>query len=308
MRILVTGAGGLIGSALVPSLATGGHSVVRLVRSGRTRGAQVRWDPMEGTIDQAPLEGLEAVIHLAGEGIASGRWTPQVKARIRESRVRGTRLLAETLARLNRPPRVLLCASAIGYYGDRGDEVLGEESPAGQGFLAEVCRAWEAAAQAAEKNEIRVACLRFGVVLSPAGGALSRMLPPFRMGLGGRLGSGRQFMSWIAIDDVVGAILHALENESIRGPVNVVAPNPERNGDLTRVLGRAVGRPTPFPVPGAVLRLLLGEMADALLLASARVRPERLLATDFVFRTPRLPEALAHLLGSLGFSYTSSFR
>ncbi|OGP86627.1 MAG: TIGR01777 family protein [Deltaproteobacteria bacterium RBG_13_65_10] len=297
MRILVTGAGGLVGSALVPCLRTHGHGVTRLVRSRRPRGDEVRWDPIGGTIDPASLEGFDAVIHLAGESIASGRWTPEVKARIRDSRVRGTRLLCETLARLDRPPHVLLSASAIGYYGDRGDEVLREESTAGSGFLSEVCRAWEAATEAAARKGIRVAHLRFGVVLSPAGGALAKMLPPFRLGAGGRLGNGRQFMSWITINDAINAIVHVLKTDALIGPVNVVAPAPERNADFTRALGRALGRPTPLPVPALALRLLLGEMAGALLLSSARVEPARLLSTGFAFRTPYLRDALTHLLG-----------
>jgi uncharacterized protein (TIGR01777 family) len=296
MHIVVTGASGLIGSALLPRLSADGHRVTRLVRSQPAPGeAAIRWDPEAGSLDAKSLEGIDAAVHLAGENIAA-RWTAEKKRRIRDSRVNGTRLLSDTLARLERPPQALVCASAIGYYGDRGDELLSEESPPGRGFLAEVCQAWEAAADAARHKGIRVVHLRFGVVLSPAGGALAKMLPPFRLGLGGPLGSGRQYMSWIAIDDAVGAIQHALATEALQGPANAAAPNPVRNREFTRALARVLRRPALVPMPAFAARLLFGEMADELLLASARVQPAKLLATGYTFRYPELEGALRHLL------------
>ena len=297
LHVLVSGASGLIGSALVPFLTTGGHRVTRLVRSPPAGEGAVFWDPAARRLDPAALEGADAVVHLAGEPIARGRWTDAKKARIRDSRIQGTELLAEALARLDRPPRVLVSASAVGYYGDRGAELLRETSPPGTGFLAGVCRDWEAATRAAAAKGIRVATLRFGIVLSPAGGALARMLPPFRLGVGGRIGGGRQYMSWIAVDDAVGAIHHALMTDDLEGPVNVVAPQAVTNREFTRTLGRVLRRPTIFPVPAFAARLAFGELADALLLASARVEPARLLAAGYRFRHPDLEDALRHLLG-----------
>ena len=298
MKILVTGSRGFVGSALVPFLTTGGHEVTRLARSQPRPGAsEVQWDPATGIVERAKLEGMDAVVHLAGESIAAGRWTPEKKARIRDSRVNGTRLLCEALAGLSHPPKVIVCASAIGYYGDRGEEVLREESGPGSGFLADVCRDWEAAAEPVRGRGIRVVHLRIGVILSPAGGALSQMLFPFRMGLGGRMGSGRQYMSWIAMDDLLGVILHALMTDSLQGPVNTVAPNPVTNLEFTRTLGRVLARPTLFPMPAFVARLAFGEMADELLLASTRVEPARLLATAHRFGQPHLEGALRYLLG-----------
>jgi uncharacterized protein (TIGR01777 family) len=295
MKILVTGASGLIGSALVPSLTGAGHTVTRLVRS-KPRPGEIRWDPLGGDIDKAGLEGQEAVIHLAGESIA-GKWTAKKKEEIRESRVKGTKLLAESLSQLANPPKVLLCASAIGYYGDRGEELLKEESPAGSGFLAKVCREWEAAADRAVRESIRVVRLRNGIVLSAAGGALKTMLLPFKLGVGGKIGSGRQYMSWIAIDDVLGIIHLAITNDTLRGPVNVVAPNPVTNLVFTKTLGRVIGRPTVLPMPAFAARLVLGEMAQELLLASTRVTPKRLLAADYHFKFPQLEPALRSILG-----------
>jgi uncharacterized protein len=296
MNILVTGASGFIGSALVSFLTTAGHDVTRLVRSQpRPEEKAVRWDPMAGTIEATALEGVETVVHLAGESLTE-RWTSQKKIRIRESRVKGTRLLCESLAQMTPPPKVLVSASAIGYYGDRAAEILTEESPAGRGFLAEVCRAWEAATEPAVQKGIRVVPLRFGVVLGGAGGALGKMLPPFRMGLGGVLGSGQQYMSWIALDDAVGAIHHAMMTESLQGPVNAVAPNAVTNQEFTKALGKAIGRPTIVPMPAFAVRLIFGEMADELLLASARVQPTKLMASGYTFRYPELEAALGHLL------------
>jgi uncharacterized protein len=296
MNILVTGASGLIGSALVSFLASAGHDVIRLVRSQPRPGEKAaRWDPMAGTIETSALEGVEAVVHLAGESLAE-RWTPEKKVRIRESRVKGTRLLCESLAQMTTPPRVLVSASAIGYYGDRAGEILTEESAAGRGFLAEVCRAWEAATEPASQKGIRVVPLRFGVVLSGTGGALGKMLPPFRMGLGGVLGSGQQYMSWIALDDAVGAIHHTMMTGSLQGPVNAMAPNAVTNQEFTKTLGKVIGRPTIVPMPAFAVRLMFGEMADEVLLASARVQPAKLLASGYTFRYPELEAALRHLL------------
>jgi uncharacterized protein len=298
MKVLVTGASGLVGSALVPYLTTGGHRITCLVRSQpRPGAAEMRWDPASGVEDSGGLEGMEAVVHLAGENIAGGRWTAARKARIRSSRVMGTRTLCETLTRLSQPPKVLVSASAIGYYGDRGAEPLWENSAFGTGFLAEVCRAWEEATQPAVQKGIRVVLLRIGIVLSPAGGALAKMLIPFKLGLGGVIGSGNQYMSWIALDDVVSVIAHALVTDTLQGPVNAVAPYPVTNREFTKTLGRVLKRPTMFPLPGFGARLAFGEMADALLLASTRVEPKRLLATQYVFRYPELEGALRHLLG-----------
>lgn len=297
MKIAVTGSSGLVGSALVRFLTTGGHQVTRLVRTRpKPAGTDVHWDPVAGNVDAAGLEGLDGVVHLAGENIA-GRWTAAKKASIRDSRVKGTRLLADALARLSQPPKVLVCASAMGYYGDRGEELLREESAPGSGFLADTCREWEAAAGPAAQKGIRVVHLRIGVVLSPAGGALARMLPPFKLGGGGKIGSGKQYMSWISIDDLVGVIHHALATDSLRGAVNTVAPQPVTNLEFTKTLGRVLGRPTVFPMPTFAARLAFGEMADELLLASTRVDATRLTSSGYAFRYPELEGALRHLLG-----------
>ncbi|MHB8782326.1 MAG: TIGR01777 family oxidoreductase [Desulfobacteria bacterium] len=302
MRVAITGSTGLVGSAVVPALAESGYDVVRLLRRAPAPGEKaIRWDPERGVIDAAELEGLDAVIHLAGENVGSGRWTAARKAAIRDSRVNGTRLLCDALAGLARPPKTLVCASAIGYYGDRGEEVLTEESPPGAGFLPGVCREWEAASAAAARKGIRVVAMRIGMVLSPKGGALPRMLPLFRAGLGGVIGNGRQYVSWVAIDDLVGIVLHALRCEDLRGPVNAVAPRPVTNREFTEALGKALSRPTPLPVPAFALRLAVGgEMADALLLASAWVVPKRLLDTGYAFRFPELPATLFLLLAKGG--------
>ena len=298
MNILVSGATGLIGSVLVPRLEAYGHRVIRLSRSKPSSENTVHWDPEGGTLDRSRLEGVEAIVHLAGESIAEGRWNAQKKHRIMESRAKGTRLLAETIAGLSDPPEVMVSASAVGYYGDRGDEVLREESASGSDFLADVCREWEAAAAPARVAGIRVVHPRIGIVLSPKGGALGRTLPIFKLGGGGPIGSGRQWWSWVAIDDVVGSIVHALTDGSVRGPMNVGSPNPLTNAEYTKVLGRVLRRPTLFPLPAPAARLMLGEVADALLLASQRMRPARLEETGYAFRHPELEGALRHLLGS----------
>jgi uncharacterized protein (TIGR01777 family) len=301
MNILVSGSTGLIGSSLVPFLTTGGHRVVRMVRTLDRAGEDVvSWDPAGGQLDASRLEGLDAVVHLAGENLATRRWNAEQKARIRHSRVESTRLLCQALGQLKNPPRVLISASAVGYYGSRGDSWLDENSTSGEGFLAEVCRGWEAASQPAASAGIRVVNLRLGVVLSPDGGALASMLTPFRLGLGGPIGSGEQFMSWIALDDVLGAIYHALATPGVQGPMNAVAPHPVTNREFTKTLGHVLWRPTIFPLPAFVARLAFGEMAEALLLASVRVQPRALLSTGYRFRSPTLEPALRHLLGREG--------
>lgn len=298
MDFVVSGASGTIGSALVSHLARKGHEVKRLVRRAVSDAeVEIFWDPARGIADAAALEDQDVIVHLAAESIAEGRWTRAKKARIKESRIQGTALLAAKLAALSRRPKLLICASAIGYYGDCGDSVQDEESPSGTGFLAELVKLWEAATQPAVAAGIAVQCLRMGLVLSPSGGALPRMLLPFRLGLGGRVGNGRQYWSWIHIEDLVRAILFCAESESIRGPVNLVAPSAPTNREFTRVLGRVLRRPTLLPLPALAARLVLGEMATELLLASVRVKPAKLLAEGFDFAHPDLKEALMSLLG-----------
>ncbi len=297
LNVLISGSTGLVGSALVPFLTTGGHRVTRLVRTPRPGEVSVQWDPASGVLDVGALGEVDTVVHLAGENIASGRWTEATKARIMESRRQGTRLLAESLARLEPRPRVLVSASAIGFYGDRGAELLQEDSAAGTGFLAEVCREWEAATAPAAQSGIRVVNLRIGVVLTAAGGALAKLLPPFRLGAGGRVGDGEQYMSWIALDDLLGVILHAIRTEGLRGPVNAAAPTPVTNQEFTKTLGRVLGRPTILPIPATAARLAFGEMADEMLLSSTRVEPVRLEATRYAFRFLDLEGALRHTLG-----------
>ncbi len=299
MKIAMTGASGLLGSALTSFLTTGGHEVVAYARNpkGSDEGRAV-WDPAAGTIDASALEGVDAVIHLAGESIAGERWSYAKKARIMDSRVQGTRLLAETLAKLENPPKTFISASAIGFYGARGDEVLTEQSGAGTGFLAEVCTAWEDACEPARAAGIRVVNPRFGIVLSPAGGALKQMLPVFKFGGGGRIGSGKQYMSWVSIDDAVGAVHHALITDRVEGPVNVVAPQAATNLEFTKALGRALRRWTIFPLPAFMARLAFGkEMAEALLLTGARVEPRALVDIGYEFLQPDLLPALERLLG-----------
>ncbi len=298
LKILVTGSSGLIGSALCAFLSTGGHTVIRMVRSrGQTGPDAFFWNPAAGEIDSSGLEGLDAVIHLAGESVAGLRWTGSKMERIRSSRIGSTRLLSETFSVLDRPPRSFICASATGYYGDRGGELLNESSTAGSGFFPELCREWEQAAQKTADNGIRVLNARFGMVLSPRGGALAAMLPAFSLGAGGKFGSGRQFISWISVDDAVRAIYHALIDNSLSGPVNLVSPNPLANSDFTRVLARVLHRPALLGVPGQALKILLGRMADELLLASCRAVPSKLLDTGFSFCFGRLENALGCIRG-----------
>ena len=299
MKILVSGSHGLVGKALTRSLTDDGNEVVRLVRGEHSFGMpEIGWQPDHGRIDAEHLEGLDAVVHLAGENIGSGRWTTEKKRAIRDSRVNGTLLLSESLARLARPPSVLLSASAIGYYGDRGDELLTEDSPPGKGFLPDVCINWEQATAPAVEKGIRTVYTRFGIILDANEGALAKMLTPFRMGIGGRIGDGRQWMSWITLADVVDALKYLIEDTSTRGPVNFVSPNPVTNAEFTKTLGRVLSRPTLFPVPAFGARLAFGEMADALLLASQKVEPSVLADRGFPFTWPTLEPALTQILRS----------
>jgi uncharacterized protein (TIGR01777 family) len=297
MDIVVTGSRGLIGTALVEELRARGHRPIRLVRSDPSGHEDaLRWDPDDGTIDAAGIEGTDGVVHLAGQLIGRPWWTPAHKARVLDSRVRGTRLLAETVAGLTNPPHVLVSASAVGYYGDRGEEELVESSPSGHGFVAEVTRQWEGSTAPASRAGIRVVVTRSGVVLSKAGGALPPMLIPFRLGVGGRLGSGRQYFPWISLDDEVGAFIHVLES-NLEGPVNLVAPDVVTNAEFTRVLARVLRRPAIFAAPGFLLKLAVGaEMANEMLLLSQRVVPRRLLEDGFSFKHDTLEEALRDIL------------
>jgi hypothetical protein len=297
MKILVTGASGLVGSALVPFLTARGHQVTRLVRTSPGKEEpDIFWDPAAGRLDAASLPGFDAVVHLAGESIAQ-RWTGAAMRRILDSRVSGTRTLARALAELERPPQAVVCASAVGYYGHRGDEVLTEESSPGSGFLADVCRQWEQAATAVTEKGTRLVLLRIGMILSAAGGALPRMLPPFRLGAGGKLGSGGQYVSWITLDDLLEIILLAVASPTLYGPVNAVAPNPVTNLEFTRTLGRVLRRFTFASVPAFAVRLMLGKMGEEVLLASARVKPAQLVTAGFPFRYPELEPALRRALG-----------
>lgn len=301
MKIVLSGASGLIGTALVPALLQQGHQITKLVRRGGgekqsdEKISTLTWDPEKKILDERALAGCEVAVHLSGETIAE-RWSEEKKQRIRTSRVQSTKLIAEKLAQLSPPPRALLCASAVGYYGSRGDELLDEERAPGQGFLADVCQEWEAAAAPAQAAGVRVVFLRFGVVLSAEGGALAKMLTPFKLGVGGQVGDGKQWMSWIALDDVVEAIKFLIDRDDVRGPVNMVSPHPVTNGEFTETLGRVLSRPTLLFVPAFGARLAFGEMADAVLLSSARVLPRRLERAQYTFAYPQLEGALTHLL------------
>ncbi len=297
MKILVAGSSGLIGTALCSRLEREGHEVVRLVRRQPEQG-ELRWDPEAGELEQEALERIEAVVHLGGRSIAAGRWTATVKEQLRQSRVQTTQLLAARLAGLAAPPRVLVCASAVGIYGHRHDEELDEESDTGEGFLAELGRVWEGASAVAAEAGIRVVQARLGIVLSRRGGALAKMLLPFRLGMGGKIGDGRQYVSWISLEDAVAALIYAVENDALHGPVNLTAPQSVTNAELTRTLGRVLRRPTLLPLPAFAAKLLLGELAEEGLLASQRVRPKRLLEAGFEFAYPELEGALRHALTS----------
>lgn len=300
MKIAIGGSTGLVGSSLVSFLMTGGHEVVRLQRGGPAGDdgtSSVVWSPAEGTIDAAGLEGVDAVVHLGGHNIADGRWTDGTKRLIRDSRVNSTTLLANTLAGLSNPPKVFVCASAIGFYGNRGDDVMTEESNPGQGFLSETCREWEEATNAAREAGIRVVNVRIGVVLSPQGGALNKMLLPFKLGGGGVVGSGEQWMSWVCLDDLPRIILHAIKTECLSGPVNATAPGTVTNREFTKTLGRVLNRPTIVPMPAFAVKLAFGEMGEELLLGSTRTVPGRLNESGYEFAYPELEPALRHLLG-----------
>lgn len=298
LHIAVTGASGLLGRALTPFLTTGGHRVTPLVRHG-ARPGEIQWDPATGHLEPSALEGVDAVVHLAGENLAAGRWTAERKRKIIESRAQGTALLAHTLAGLARPPRVLVSASAVGIYGNRGAELLDDNAPPGPAddFLVQVVQAWESATAPARDTGIRVALPRFGAVLSPAGGALRKLLPVFRLGLGGRIGSGRQWMSWVSIDDAVGLLHHAIATESLRGPFNAVAPTPVTNAEFAATLGRVLGRPALLPAPAPALRALFGAMAQETVLTSQRAVPEIAERSGYVYRQPTLEQALRFVLG-----------
>ena len=300
MKIAVSGSTGLIGSPLVEALRERGADVVRLVRPPRTAGVgTLLWDPDRGTIDRAGLEGVDAVIHLSGENVF-GRWSAAKKQRIRESRVGTTRLISDTIAGLRQRPAALLAASAIGYYGDQGAAELTERSPAGDDFLAEVAREWEAATASAARAGVRVVNMRFGVVLTPNGGALGKMLPPFRLGVGGPIGGGSQYVSWIERDDLTRAIQHLLERQDLAGPVNMTAPTPVTNREMATILGKVLRRPAVLPVPSFALKMAFGAEGAELLMSGQRVLPERLTATGFTFRFPTLEPALRHLLAAAG--------
>ena len=295
-KVLVSGSSGLIGTALLTSLKASGHEVACLVRGAASGNEQIGWDPVRAVAPQS-VSGFDAVIHLAGESIV-GRWTEAKKHRILASREQGTRNLAEALALAPQRPRVLMSASAIGYYGDRGEETLREGSSSGVGFLPETCREWESAAEAAAKAGIRTVQMRFGLVLSSSGGALQKMLLPFRMGIGGNIGNGRQWWSWIDIHDLVGAVQHLMKTDALRGPVNVVGPSPVRNAEFTKTLASVLSRPAIFPMPAFAARLAFGQMGDELLLASQRVEPAKLLVSGYVFQKPDLRKALEDILSS----------
>ena len=293
MKILISGSSGLVGKALSSALRTEGHTVARLVRpGGALSSGDVSWDPMAATMDTAAMEGADAVVHLSGASIAGGRWTPARKAVLRSSRIDTTRVLVDSLINLRTKPSVLVCASATGYYGNRGDEMLTESSSPGTDFLSLLARDWEEEAARAEMNGVRTATLRFGLILAADGGALPQMLLPFRLGLGGRFGTGAQWMPWIALEDVIAIARLAIADARVCGPWNVVAPNPVRNSEFTRILAEVLHRPAVFPVPAFTLRLALGEMSEALLLASQRAVPARLLAMQHKFRFETLDTAL----------------
>ena len=295
--VAITGSTGLVGRALTDSFRQDNWNIIEMVRRQPTSfQTQVRWDTDHGIVNPPRLNGTDVFVHLAGENIAGGRWNERRKARIRASRVLGTRSISESLASLDRPPKTFICASAVGFYGDRRDEILKEDSQPGRGFLADVCQEWENACQPAVAAGIRVVNLRIGMVVSRHGGALDAMLLPFKLGLGGKVGSGNQYWSWVALDDLVGIIRHAIKTESLSGPVNAVAPCPVTNRDFTRALGAALDRPTVMPMPAFAARLAIGEMAPALLIASQRVIPERLNETGYPFQFSSIDACLQHEL------------
>ena len=296
MKILISGSHGLVGKALISELTKDQHEIVSLVRHKSAGASEIEWHPNQGSIDSEYVSGFDVVVHLAGESIASGRWTDEKKRKIRDSRVNGTTLLSQAVARSSKPPATLISASAIGYYGNRRDELLNEKSVPGNDFLAEVCVAWERATRDAEARGIRTVHARFGIILDQDGGALAKMLTPFRMGVGGRIGDGKQWMSWIALADVIKGLMFVIESNSMTGAVNFVAPDPVTNSEFTKTLGDALSRPTLFPLPSFVARLAFGEMADALLLSSAKVQPQRLMDSGYRFEFQKLEPALEAIL------------
>jgi len=296
MKVAVTGSSGLIGSSLVSFLSEKSVTVSKILREN-TKDDDISWKPEDGDWDSAFTGGVDGIVHLAGENIASGKWTRKKKEKIRNSRIEGTTRLCEHILKLPTPPSVLVCASAIGYYGNRGVEFLNEGSSRGSGFLPDVCLGWEEAAESVSKAGIRVVNVRFGIVLSKDGGALAKMMTPFKIGMGGKIGSGTQYMSWVAMDDVTGAIYHTLITESLKGPVNVTAPNPVTNKEFTNTLGEVLKRPAVVPIPAFAAKLAFGEMANDLLLASTKVAPKRLSDSGYKFQYPELENALKHVLG-----------
>jgi len=291
MKIAIAGASGLVGSALIPALTADGAAVTRLVRSAPKAG-EIEWHPNQVELNPQSLEGFEVIVNLAGENIAGGRWTDEQKRKIRDSRVSGTHLLSEAIAKLNDKVKAFICASATGIYGDRDDEPLDEQSESGGGFLAGVCREWEKACEPAIKAGVRVVNLRLGPILARNGGMLAKLLTPFKMGMGGKVGSGKQYISWVGLDDVVNAIKLAINDPGIRGPLNIVSPNPVTNEEFTRTLGHVLNRPTAFAVPAFAARLAFGEMADEMLLTSQKVIPKKLMSIGFEFQYPELEAAM----------------
>ena len=296
MKVAATGSSGLIGSSLVSFLSKKDIVVSKILREN-TEDDDISWKPEDGDWNSAFSEGIDGIVHLAGENIASGKWTKKKKEKIRNSRIEGTKRLCEHILKLPTPPSVLVCASAIGYYGNRGVEFLNEGSSRGSGFLPNVCLGWEEAAESVSKAGIRVVNVRFGIVLSKDGGALAKMMTPFKMGMGGKIGSGTQYMSWIAMDDVTGAIYHTLTTDSLKGPVNATAPNPVTNKEFTNTLGKVLKRPAVVPMPAFAAKLAFGEMANDLLLASTKVAPKKLADSGYEFQYPELENALKHVLG-----------
>jgi uncharacterized protein (TIGR01777 family) len=296
MKVLIAGASGLVGSALIPVLENEGAEIRRMVRT-TPRAGEIEWHPNQDEIDPGKLEGFDVVINFAGENIAGGRWTDELKKKIHDSRVFGTHLIAEGIARLKEKPKVFLCASATGIYGDRGDETLDEQSESGGGFLAGVCREWEEATGPAIAAGVRTVNLRFGPIIAREGGMLAKMLTPFKMGMGGKVGSGKQYISWVSIDDAVNAVKLALHNDSIRGPLNIVAPKPVTNEVFTKTLGHVLSRPTALAMPAFAVRLAFGEMADEMLLVSQCVIPKKLNDAGFEFQQPELEDAFRKNIG-----------
>jgi uncharacterized protein (TIGR01777 family) len=296
-KVLISGSSGFIGSYILPYLSEQGFRISRLVRrKGLTSDSEIFWDPLEETIEDISKDEIDLVIHLAGESIATGRWTSQKKARIKNSRVKNTHFLSRTLAELEFKPKLLICASAIGYYGDRGMEILNERSDPGDGFLAQVCQEWEAATKPAAEAGIRVIHLRFGIILSSEQGALAKMLPAFKAGLGGKIGSGQQYMSWITVEEVVRVIQYVITTPGLNGPINVVSPNPVTNEEFTKCLGQVLSRPVLFTLPSIILKATLGQMAKELLLTSTRVTPKKLIDSGYTFQHARLDPALRSIL------------